>query len=258
MLKPVIYLLRLLNLAYYHLSTLSEKLVCHLSWTKELAGYFKTTPKKIIDIYQTKRQQTISLWGKKKRNTEAKIHSFYQETDYFIFRQNHYHRHKIYLDIALPLLLKKQGSFCEYGGGIGSVTKFLTKIFPGWQYTIVDLDCPVLKFARWRFKNNQNVSCATVTSDKLPLNKKYDVIVCLDVLEHVSNPFKVIKHLISNLKPRGWLYLNFIYEPRQENLVSAAKQRTQVLKYLSQKLQPIFTIDPQDHSMGYGLYIKPA
>lgn len=258
MFKLAIYLLRLLNLVYYHLSSLVEKLTSSSAWVKELAQYFSISPQKIIEVYKTKRQQTIPLWGKRKRDSEEKIHSFYQETDYFIFRQSHYHRHKIYLDIALPLLLKKQGSFCEYGGGIGPVTRFLVKIFPRWQYTIVDLDCPALKFARWRFKNNQNVSFATVFPNELPLNKKYDVIVCLDVLEHVTNPFKVIKHLIANLKPQGWLYLNFIYEPGQENLASAAKQRPKVLKYLSQKLQPIFTIDPQDHSIGYGLYIKPA
>jgi len=256
MLKLVIYLLRLLNLTYYHFSLILEKFGKPPLWAQEVGRYFKLSPQKILNLYHQKRPQAAKLWHKTKRNTQKKIFSFYQETDYFIFRQHYFHRHKVYLDMALPLLIKTKGSLCEYGGGIGPMTNWLIKLFPHWRYTIADLDCPVLKFAKWRFKNNQQVSFKTVTSKKLPLTENYDVILCKHVIEHVPNPLKVVKHLISYLKPGGWLFIDFVYDPGEENLQSAAKQRNSVLNYLKASLTPIFTLDPKNPADGYGLYIK--
>ena len=256
MLKLIIYLLRFLNLIYYYFSIILEKLGKSPQWTQEVGGYFKLTSQKVTSLYHQKRPQAAKLWHIKKRTTEEKIQSFYQETDYFIFRQSYFHHHKAYFDMALPLLIKTKGSLCEYGGGIGPMTNWLIKLFPHWQYTIADLDCPVLKFAKWRFKNNQQVSFKTVTSKKLPLTKNYNVILCKHVIEHVPNPLKVVKHLISHLKPGGWLFIDFIYDPGEENLQSAAKQRNSVLRYLKANLAPIFTLDPKNSADGYGLYIK--
>lgn len=255
MLKLTIYCLRLLNILYYHLSSLFEKRKNNL-WSQELSQYFKVSPKEVINQYQTKRPQTALLWNKKARKTKDQIHSFYQETDYFIYRQTQFNLHKPHLDIALSLLLKPTGKFCEYGGGVGPITNRLTKLFPNWQYHLTDLNCPVLSFAKWRFKNNQNVSFSTVTSKSLPLTEKYDVIVCKQVLEHVTNPLEVVKHLINHLNPKGWLYLDFIYEPGEENLESGAKQRKRVLSFLQTNLKPIFSINPDDPKEGYGLYLK--
>jgi 2-polyprenyl-3-methyl-5-hydroxy-6-metoxy-1,4-benzoquinol methylase len=255
MLKLTIYCLRILNLLYYHFSSLFEKRKFSL-WAQELSQYFKTSPQEVINQYQLKRPQTALLWGKRIRNTKDEIHSFYQETDYFIYRQTHFNLHKVFLDIALSLFLKPAGKFCEYGGGVGSITKRLIKLFPSWQYHITDLDCPVLKFAKWRFRNNKNVTFSSVTSKSLALTENYDVIVCKQVLEHLTNPLKVVKHLDNHLNPNGFLYLDFIYEPGEENIESGAKQRRKVLIYLKTNLKPIFEINPNTHKEGYGLYQK--
>src|SRR3990167_6161562 len=79
-LKPAVYLTRLLNLVYYHLGPAKP-------WAGELARYFKTTPDKVVAVYLKKRPQTAKLWGEKKRTSEKLIHSFYQETDYFVYCQ---------------------------------------------------------------------------------------------------------------------------------------------------------------------------
>ena len=256
LLRLVIIFARLINLTYYFLSLALEKIGKKPNWTEELGQYFNITSTKVNQLIKQKRLQAAKLWTRKKRNTESQIHAFYQETDYFIFRQKFFHRHKAYLDLALPLLLKKKGSLCEYGGGIGPMTKWQIKYFPNWQYTIVDLDCPVIKFAKWRFKNFSQVNFLTITTAKLPLTKKYDVILCMHVLEHVSDPLSVVKHLVSHLKLNGWLFLNFIYDPGRENLISAARQRNKVLSYLKKHLKPVFSINPDNEDDGYGLYYK--
>ena len=247
-LKPAVYLTRLLNLVYYHLGPAKP-------WAGELARYFKTTPDKVVAVYLKKRPQTAKLWGEKKRTSEKLIHSFYQETDYFVYRQAYFHRHKIYLDVALAMLLKgKSGSFCEYGAGIGPATAWLVKLFPRWRYRLADLDCPAFKFSKWRFKNNSKVKFRTVGPGHLPLKEKFDIITIKQVLAHVPNPLAVIKHLADHLESGGLIFLDYINHPGEENLSASSLQRGQVLKYLETHLEPVFTINPKSPKEGYGLY----
>jgi len=252
--KLIIGCLRLVYLAAYHLSLAKEKLTGRQFWTKELAAYFNLTPKRVLKNYRSKQVEANRLWDKKNRNSLKQFFSFYQETDYFVYRQMWFNRHKAFWDIALPFYLKPDGSYCEYGSGIGPVTNWLIKRFPQWHYTLVDLDCPVFKFAQWRFREKKQVGFKTVGLKKLPLTKKYDVITCKQVLEHVPNPLELIKHLINHLRPGGWLYLDYINEPGGENLTQSAQQRRLVLAYLFKTLRPIFSIEPDSQKEGYGLY----
>ena len=45
-----------------------------------------------------------------------------------------------------------------------------------------------------------------ICSDVSGLEKKYDKIICLAILEHVYNPFKAIENLRSMLKDNGMIY----------------------------------------------------
>lgn len=49
--------------------------------------------------------------------------------------------------------------------------------------------------------------------EKTELNKKFDIIICLAVLEHVYNPFNAIQNLRKMLKGRGIIYgyVPFLY-----------------------------------------------
>jgi len=256
-LKPLIFIARVAYLASYHFSQILEKLGKKPTWVEELSNYFQASPQEVIKQYQKKRPIAAKLWNKKERSTEAQIHSFYKETDYYIYHQNNFNHHKSFFDIAVPLYFQKIGYFCEYGCGVAPVTNWLIKKFPTWQYTLVDLPCPTFKYTKWKFKDKKNVNFSVVTTKKLPLKEKFDVIVCKQVLEHVSKPLTIVKHQVQHLKPGGWLYLDFINAPRDENLESSAQQRGKVLQYLKRKMIPIFTINPNNPAEGYGLYIKP-
>lgn len=41
--------------------------------------------------------------------------------------------------------------------------------------------------------------------------KKFDLGICMDLLEHVSNPFIVAKNIIDSLKPRAFLFITAPY-----------------------------------------------
>lgn len=256
MLKPIVYLLRLSNLAYYHLFEILEKFSPIPRWARELSQYFKTSPNEIVQAYQQKRPQAAQLWTTKPRRQLKQIFSFYSETDYWVYRQIYFNRHKAFLDIALALLLKPQGRFCEYGGGVGPVTRWLINKFPQWQYQIIDLDCPMLKFSRWRFRDKVNVSFKIVNSVLPPLHNNFDVIVCKQVLEHLPDPLIAVKRFVKYLNPGGWLFLDYVNHPGRENLLASAKKRRQVIRFLGSRLRPIFKINPNKSHEGYGLYLK--
>src|SRR5205823_1670804 len=132
------------------------------------------------------------------------------------------------------------GDFCEYGCGVAPVTAWLRSRFPRWRFTLVDLPTPTLAFARWRFRRFPNVELEEPgLGADLPLTRAYDVITCLDVLEHVINPLEVVRHLVDHLKPGGELRLNFIDAPGGENLVESAAQRADTIAYLNRALEAV-------------------
>jgi chemotaxis methyl-accepting protein methylase len=108
----------------------------------------------------------------------------------------------------------------------------------------VDLPTPTLEFARWRFRDRPNVEFkGPGLGSDLPLSSDYDVITCLDVLEHVVNPLDVVKHLVEHLKPGGTLFVNFADDAGEENLVEASAQRSQTITYIDSTLRAIVPLD---------------
>lgn len=53
--------------------------------------------------------------------------------------------------------------------------------------------------------------------NELNIDKKYDVIVCCEIIEHTKNPFQVINNLKKILNKGGLLYLSFPFNFRLHN-----------------------------------------
>src|SRR5439155_6145436 len=91
----------------------------------------------------------------------------------------------------------------------------------------------------------------------LPLRRAYDVITCLDVLEHVVNPVQVVRHVVAHLKPGGTLYVNFIEAPGGENLEESAAQRAETIAFLNETLEAIVPLRVDVHDEVNAEYVKP-
>jgi len=235
-----------------------ERLGSNRGWFRELSAYYRgLTMQEFWVRYAILCMEAAKLWDRKPREGEADYRSFFAETDYFVLRQMYYHRNSCFHWVGDALRRAgEEGDVCEYGCGVAPVTAWLRPRFPRWRFTIVDLPAPALEFARWRFREAGNVEAREPGFGRdLPLVRAYDVIMCLEVLEHVVNPLEVVRHLVEHLKPGGRLLLNFSDDPGRENLVESAAERAATVTYLDTHLVGEVTLGPQEL---YARYVKPS
>ncbi len=235
---------------------LLDRLGGNRGWLRELSEYYRgLTLQEFWVRYTLGRMEAATLWERKPRTGETDYRSFYAETDYFVLRQMYYHRNDCYHGIATTMRRAgREGDVCEYGCGVAPITAWLRPRFPAWRSTLVDLPTPTLEFARWRLRKFANVEFKEPGfGADLPLSRGYDLITCLDVLEHVVNPLAVTRHLVAHLKPGGTLFVNFVDDAGGENLVESAAERRETLAYLNATLRAVVPLEADVD----GTYVKP-
>ncbi len=237
-----------------------DRVGLHWGWFRELAQYYRGMTRQEFWIrYTIGRMEAAKLWERKPRATEMDYRAFYAESDYWVLRQTYYHRDDCFHFVAAAMRrVGRSGDFCEYGCGVAPIAAWLRPRFPGWRYTLVDLPSPMLDFARWRFRRFPNVEAREPgLGPDLPLRRDYDVIACLEVLEHVINPLEVVRHLVAHLKPGGSLLVNFVDEPGGgENLLESAAQRGETIEYLNRELRAIAPLSVNGPDVVHGHYVK--
>lgn len=96
----------------------------------------------------------------------------------------------------------------EIGAGFGSFALFCQ---PRKHYTGIEPDKLSFQIIEERFKRAKvNNPVVVAKGEKLPFKKEtFDLVVSFQVLEHVSDPFKIINEIGRVLKKDGYLYLAF-------------------------------------------------
>jgi len=100
------------------------------------------------------------------------------------------------VELWLTSKIGKTPAVLDWGGGNGLNTPFLGRTFVG-VYEISGV-MPV-----------EGAHC--VTKDEIP-NHKYDLVTCMQVLEHVSFPEKTLLEIIQMMTARMWLYVEVPFE----------------------------------------------
>jgi len=91
-----------------------------------------------------------------------------------------------------------RGHLLDYGAGQGDFTKALSSQF---DFTIhaVDLMFTQLENVNWYV---QDLNRALQFKDN-----QFDTVTCIEVIEHLENPRRVVRELFRVLKPGGWCVL---------------------------------------------------
>lgn len=103
---------------------------------------------------------------------------------------------------------KEEFTLLEVGCNAGQNLKALYEIYPKAKFHGVDILSEATQQAR---KNFPKGSFYTFDIEDPPAyfdNHKYDYIFCPDVLEHLTNPKKVLEYLKTILKPDGYIFAN--------------------------------------------------
>jgi protein-L-isoaspartate O-methyltransferase len=130
-----------------------------------------------------------NTWEKAGPMTDARTKEFYKQTMNYIYDLAAWHLYDNYKrqsDLALveDMRAAKPKNILDFGGGVGFNALLLAQA--GFDVTLADLDSATLRFAALRAER-RNVKLKLWKSDveDMPPDKKYDVIICLDVLEHL-------------------------------------------------------------------------
>lgn len=105
--------------------------------------------------------------------------------------------------IKRHITLKEQ-KILDIGCGGGILSEALAK--EGAQTYGIDLSENVIKAAR---AHNPNINYRQITSaDCVKNQEQYDHITCMEMLEHVRNPSRILKDIYQLLKPNGYAFLS--------------------------------------------------
>lgn len=121
---------------------------------------------------------------------------------------------------------KKLKKILDAGSGIGVYVFYMAKFYPlakvdGWEIDKNKLFfCQ--KFAKQLGIENADFKFLDITK-KNKIFEKFDLIINIDVLEHIENYKKVLKNFYELLTPRGYLYIH-TPQPDQKRIFKQLKK----------------------------------
>jgi SAM-dependent methyltransferase len=120
-------------------------------------------------------------------------------------------RGRYFLNTLNSLQEYKPKRILDAGSGIGYYAMELNKRYPNAKIDGIDIDKYKLEFCKKLVTTNnlKNINFQYKNLESQPLtNNIYDLIVNIDVLEHVNNYRDILKKFYSSLKPGGLLYIH--------------------------------------------------
>lgn len=111
-------------------------------------------------------------------------------------------------NVCFDLIYKNLGELknlkvLDIATGTGSFAQRLMDAFPSWKVDINDFEKQAMIRANKRFSLDLN----SEFSKKIP-GTKYDLIVAVEILEHLENPWHFLRNLRKLLKPNGILIIS--------------------------------------------------
>lgn len=185
-----------------------RQLGSNIKWDRKLikamSEYSNLSQKEVIWLLKSGERLGADLWRILNPKTEEEIKNFYKTTPFYIFELAFWHMTKFQREFRSEIIKSAKGDVLDFGAGIGDLCLELAKM--GFNIDYADLPGSTFDFARWLFlKNGYKINMIDLSKEKF--FKKYDTIYCIDVIEHILNPEKILEDFASHLKKDGRLII---------------------------------------------------
>ena len=171
-----------------------------------------------------------------------------------------------YVRRELKKLRKKFGdreiSIYDAGSGYGQYTYFMSEKLKPCKIYSVDVKEDWIKDSEEFFKSRKidNVKFGVEDLTKIEHAGKFDLIVCIDVMEHIQDDVKVFGNYFRALKSNGYLLINTpsiyggsdVHEDDEESFISEHARDGYSKKDLEDKLRPVgFETEQSIYTYGF-------
>ena len=143
-------------------------------------------------------------------------------------------------------------SVCDIGCGNGGFLMRLAQEIndPMVKYVGVDISKPFIDFANHavKAKKLKNISFKLYDVESQSLPDTFDIVVSSEVLEHLQNPDIFIKHVYSQLRPKGYFLLS---TPNAKNAIKYPLffLKNLVTKHNEKELRKSLTKDEETYKL---------
>ncbi len=226
------------NAVTSYLEMCTDMFNCHIK-------FLRTGKYPVKSLTEAKKKVYFNSKKMKSYMVGLAISQFFWETHFKMFKH------------LQSMILSKANakSYLEIGPGHGLFSYYSLNILKKLlNYTAVDISKTSLKLTKdflfYNSKFNFKKELSFINMDFLELknfNKKFELIVCGEVLEHVSNPIKLLKNIKKSLDKNGKIFIStcincpaidhvnqFLNVDHIENLFNKAK-----FKVISRKVLPV-------------------
>lgn len=105
---------------------------------------------------------------------------------------------------------QQKGAILDAGCGRGDNALMLAKLYPHSTIDAVDIDPSLTALLTRRVANQKQSNCQVITADlaEFTTATRYQLIYCIDVLEHIENPAPILSNFAKLLTPEGTLLIH--------------------------------------------------
>jgi len=171
---------------------------------EELRLYTRKTEKDILGLLKDSMELRNHEWEIWSKDLIIDFYKTSQGVMYCLSKWNLEENYQVIINYITSICNKKNGKILDFAGGIGDLSISLKE--NNLDVDFLELQSRTLDFAKWRFKKRDfNLNIYNSLDETF---SKYDIIICLDVLETLVNPQEYLKKFYDFLKPDGLLILS--------------------------------------------------
>ncbi|TVQ66673.1 MAG: class I SAM-dependent methyltransferase [Balneolaceae bacterium] len=134
---------------------------------------------------------------------------FYQILDLVFLRS--WHIRSVLRELCRPLEKKGEWKLLDAGSGFGQYDRFILKHFKNVKVTSIDIKENYLDDSRAYFSNQ--IASGRISFDYQDLlnfqtDELFDVVICIDVLEHIGDDLTAIRNISNSLVKGGYFLMH--------------------------------------------------